>query len=91
MISVYYKEYKDKKESIPSRLVVNAPGPNHSEQKLSLQAAGSFLKQGKIEKMMLALNRLPDVAHKIDFLTLNDRIQEAIKVLKLEGKKWDDC
>lgn len=39
---------------------------------------------------MLALNRLPDVAHKIEFLTVNDRIQEAIKVLQLEGNNYCD-
>ncbi|XP_065937230.1 TPR and ankyrin repeat-containing protein 1 isoform X2 [Magallana gigas] len=82
---ILVQEYKHKKEPIPSRLVANAPGPNHSEQKLSLQAAESFLKQGKIEKMMLALNRLPDVKHKVEFLTVNDRIQEAINVLQSEG------
>lgn len=37
---------------------------------------------------MLALNRLPELAHKIEFLTVNDRIQEAIRVLQLEGKNY---
>ncbi|XP_062576553.1 TPR and ankyrin repeat-containing protein 1-like [Saccostrea cucullata] len=79
------KEYDERNEQLPKRLLENPPTEYQTEIQLSYKAADFYHKHGKIDKMMSFLQQLPDLDEKVEFLALRDRTEQVISIIKLSG------
>ena len=70
---------------IPQILVENAPSQRHTMESLSFKSAVNYHKLGYKEKMMAALERLPKLEERTDFLIRRNYIEEAASLLEKYG------
>ena len=70
---------------IPQILVENAPSQRHTMESLSFKSAVNYHRLGNKEKMMAALERLPKLEERTDFLIHRNYIKEAANLLEKYG------
>nr|XP_034304939.1 uncharacterized protein LOC105330431 [Crassostrea gigas]XP_034304942.1 uncharacterized protein LOC105330431 [Crassostrea gigas]XP_034304948.1 uncharacterized protein LOC105330431 [Crassostrea gigas]XP_034304950.1 uncharacterized protein LOC105330431 [Crassostrea gigas] len=73
----------DQQLTTPSRILIeNAPSHEYTVESLSYMAAEAYHRSKNKEKMMAALERLPDLRARTDFLIRKNYIEEAAQLLK---------
>ncbi|XP_078333030.1 TPR and ankyrin repeat-containing protein 1-like isoform X2 [Crassostrea virginica] len=87
------KRYKHLKEDLekdgipmPQILVENAPSQRHTTESLSFKSAVNYHRLDNKEKMMAALERLPKLEERTDFLISRNYIEEAASLLEKNEK-----
>ena len=70
---------------IPQILVENAPSHCHTTESLSFKSAVNYHRLDNKEKMMAALERLPKLEARTDFLIRRTYIEEAANLLEKYG------
>ena len=70
---------------IPQVLVENAPSQHHTMESLSFKSAVYYHRLDNKEKMMAALERLPKLEERTDFLISRNYIEEAASLLEKNG------
>ena len=70
---------------IPQILVENAPNQRHTMESLSFKSAVNYHRLDNKEKMMAALERLPKLEERTDFLIRTNYIEEAASLLEKYG------
>ena len=71
--------------TIPRILVENAPSYRHTTESLSFESAFNYYRLHNKEKMMAALERLPKLEERTDFLIRINYIEEAASLLEKYG------
>lgn len=76
----------DQQLTIPSRILIeNAPSHEYTVESLSYMEAEAYHRSKNKEKMMAALERLPDLRKRTDFLIRKNYIEEAALLFKEAG------
>ena len=70
---------------MPQILVENAPSQRHTMESLSFKSAVNYHKLDNKDKMMAALERLPKLEERTDFLIRRNYIEEAANLLEKYG------
>lgn len=72
----------------PRILIENAPSHRYTVESLSYKAAEAYHRSKNKEKMIAALERLPDLQERTDFLIRKNYIEEAAKLFQEAGVFW---
>ena len=71
---------------MPTKMLANRPGSEtRSVKQLCLEAAEFHLQGGHIDDMLGSLDRLPDVADKIQFLLQRGHVKLAAPIMEEQG------
>ena len=77
------QDYKQQKQTPPDRFRTNRPDPKtQSLERLCYRAANEHHKNNREKKMMAAVERLPKVQDKIDFLKAKGHLDLAITLME---------
>lgn len=82
---VTLKELETQLTPPPRILIDNAPDRRHTVESLSYKAAEAYHRSKNKEKMMAALERLPNLEERTDFLIRKNYIEEAAKMFQEAG------
>uniref|UniRef100_K1PIT9 Lupus brain antigen 1-like protein n=1 Tax=Magallana gigas TaxID=29159 RepID=K1PIT9_MAGGI len=83
------KELETELTPPPRILIDNAPDRRHTVESLSYKAAEAYHRSRNKEKMIAALERLPKLEERTDFLIRKNYIEEAAKMFQEAGKLAD--
>lgn len=82
---VSLKELDQQLTPQPRILIENAPSRQHTVESLSYKAAEAYHSFKNKEKMIAALERLPDLRERTDFLIRKNYIEDAAKMFQEAG------
>ncbi|CAC5365910.1 unnamed protein product [Mytilus coruscus] len=87
---LHIKEFEETGKSISQHLIDHAPGKKHTEEQLAFAAADLYHSTNNIGRMLASLNRLPNIDHRINFLTnlhttTNNYMSHAAEILMHNG------
>lgn len=85
---VTLKELETQLTPQPRILIDNAPDRRHTVESLSYKAAEAYHRFKNKEKMIAALERLPNLRERTEFLIHKSYIEEAAKMFQEAGVFW---